>query len=163
MCVHQSSPSSRTATCSAAWTRSEQRRSATAGTRQYWVSRRASSSHRRYKCTERSAARWATAFYSYSCQAFCLSSLCVFFVLWAYIQEIQQELEGSKFDIIGRALSGLLRWIDTIERSSASLRTPSGHFRMCSNKIITSNSNRRRHEIFMFLYVIDQNDQRLSR
>ena len=60
--------------------------------------------------------------------------LCVFFVLWAYIQEIQQELEGSKFDIIGRALSGLLRWIGTIERSSSSLRTPSGHFRMCSNK-----------------------------
>ena len=62
------------------------------------------------------------------------SILCVFFVLWAYIQEIQGELEGSKFDITGRALSGLLRWIGTIERSSSSLRTPSGHFRMCSNK-----------------------------
>ena len=60
--------------------------------------------------------------------------LCVFFVLWAYIHKIQGELEGSKFDITGRALSGLLRWIGTIERSSSSLRTPSGHFRMCSNK-----------------------------
>ena len=65
---------------------------------------------------------------------FSLSAVCVFFVLWAYIQEIQGELEGSKFDITGRALSGLLRWIGTIERSSSSLRTPSGHFRMCSNK-----------------------------
>ena len=66
--------------------------------------------------------------------AFEITIICVFFVLWAYIQEIQGELEGSKFDITGRALSGLLRWIGTIERSSSSLRTPSGHFRMCSNK-----------------------------
>ena len=57
-----------------------------------------------------------------------------FYVCFSCSGPIAPILEGSKFDIAGRALSGLLRWIGTIERSASSLRAPSGHFRMRSNK-----------------------------